>query len=131
MRAVDLLPQLARPVTFDVERASSGLTLILWGLFKKIVIADRLALYVVPVYSDPSTYSGFHYLIATYMFAFQVYCDFSGYSDIALGTARLLGYELVVNFRQPYFATSVRDFWGRWHVSLSNFLRDYRAKILP
>lgn len=110
---------------FDLARVVSGLQLILWGLFKKLVIADRLSIYVNEIFSDPGAFSGPSLLLAAYFFTFQIYCDFSGYTDIAIGTSRLLGYELVPNFRLPYFATSITDFWRRWHISLSTWFRDY------
>lgn len=124
-RARHLLPQISTPKRFDPEALIQGLQLAAWGLFKKVVIADRLALYVDPVYDHPDAYSGPTLLLATYAFAFQIYCDFSGYSDIAIGTARALGFDLMVNFERPYFASSIRDFWRRWHISLSAWLRDY------
>jgi D-alanyl-lipoteichoic acid acyltransferase DltB (MBOAT superfamily) len=102
-----------------------GLFLMLWGFFKKLVIADRLALFVDEIYGNPGLYEGVVPLLATYAFAFQIYCDFSGYSDIAIGGARVLGYDLMKNFDRPYAATSVRNFWRRWHISLSTWFRDY------
>jgi alginate O-acetyltransferase complex protein AlgI len=124
-RAGNLLSQLTRRNHFDLDRFTSGAKLIVWGLFKKIVIADNLAVYVNRVYESPSGYSGATLLLATYFFAFQIYCDFSGYSDIAIGSARILGYDLMQNFRLPYLATSIRDFWKRWHISLSSWFTDY------
>ncbi|HRV46955.1 MAG TPA: MBOAT family O-acyltransferase [Sedimentisphaerales bacterium] len=124
-RASNLLAQLTRRNHLDLDRLTSGVKLIVWGLFKKVVIADNLAVYVNRVYEAPSGYSGATLLLATYFFAFQIYCDFSGYSDIAVGSARLLGYDLMQNFRLPYLATSVRDFWKRWHISLSSWFADY------
>jgi D-alanyl-lipoteichoic acid acyltransferase DltB (MBOAT superfamily) len=120
-----LLPQLRAPRPFDYSRLVSGASLVLWGLTKKLVIADRLALYVNEVYGHPSRYHGLTIVLATYLFAFQIYCDFSGYSDIALGSARILGYELMQNFDRPYLARSLREFWTRWHISLSSWFRDY------
>jgi alginate O-acetyltransferase complex protein AlgI len=107
------------------SRIFDGLKLMLWGFFKKIVIADRLALYVNAVYGDPSAHSGIALLTATYFFAFQLYCDFSGYSDIAVGAARVMGYDLMENFRRPFYAKSIAEFWRRWHISLSTWFRDY------
>jgi D-alanyl-lipoteichoic acid acyltransferase DltB (MBOAT superfamily) len=124
-RAQNIIPQLREKYDFDYERVVSGLRLVLWGAFKKIVIADRLAAYVNVVYNDVHSYSGLPMILATLFFTFQIYCDFSGYSDIAIGTARILGFNLMENFRQPYFAKSVRDFWRRWHISLSTWFRDY------
>jgi D-alanyl-lipoteichoic acid acyltransferase DltB (MBOAT superfamily) len=102
-----------------------GLKLMLWGLFKKVVIADRLAVYVDTVYDQPGEYYGLTVLLATYFFAVQIYCDFSGYSDIAIGAAQVMGYDLMENFRRPYHAKSVNEFWRRWHISLSTWFRDY------
>lgn len=124
-RAGHLLPQLNATHRFDEARTVVGLRLILWGFFKKVVIADRLAIYVNTVYNDVGSYSGAHLIIATVFFGFQIYCDFSAYSDIAIGTARILGIDLMDNFRQPFFARSVREFWARWHISLSTWFRDY------
>ncbi len=124
-RAKHMIPQFRRKVTFDQERTVEGLRLILWGLFKKIVIADRLAIYVNTVYNAAGNYSGWPLIVATIFFAFQIYCDFSGYTDIAIGTAKILGFDLMQNFRQPYFATSPQNFWQRWHISLSTWFRDY------
>lgn len=124
-RARNLLPQLLTEQRFDEHRISSGLRLILWGLFKKMVIADRLAGYTNMVYGSPSDYSNLGLLVATYFFSFQIYCDFSGYSDIAVGSARILGFNLMRNFRSPYFAASIPEFWQRWHISLSTWFRDY------
>jgi alginate O-acetyltransferase complex protein AlgI len=120
-----LLPQLARPTRLEYSRVASGASLILWGLVKKVVVADRLAVYVNEVYDHPGKYDGFTVVLATYFFAFQIYGDFSGYSDIAVGSARIFGYDLMQNFDRPYLARSVRDFWGRWHISLSTWFRDY------
>jgi len=98
---------------------------MLWGFFKKIVVADRLAYYVDLVYTNPGDHGSAMLILATYFFAFQIYCDFSGYSDIAIGTARIMGFELMTNFKQPYFSRSIREFWQRWHISLSTWFRDY------
>lgn len=126
-RATTFLPQLLAPVRFSPENVTVGLQLVLWGLFKKVVIADRLAAFVNSTYLHPSFASPVALVIATYFFAFQIYCDFSGYSDIAIGAARILGFNLMDNFRRPYLATSAPEFWGknRWHISLSNWFRDY------
>lgn len=124
-RAPNLLPQFRQRFNFDYERVVAGLRQVLWGAFKKMVIADRLAIYVNVVYNDVGAYSGWPLLMATFFFAFQIYCDFSGYSDIAIGTAKVLGFDLMQNFRQPYLARSVREFWRRWHISLSTWFRDY------
>jgi len=124
-RATTLLPQFRERHSFVEARVVSGLQLMLWGFFKKLVIADRLAVYVDQVYSKPAVHGGGRVLLATYFFAFQIFCDFSGYTDIARGAARVMGYELMLNFDRPYHATSVADFWRRWHISLSTWFRDY------
>lgn len=124
-RATHLLPQFRKTFRFDYERAASGLHLILWGLFKKVAIADRLSFYVDRIYNDPTAWTGLPVIVATYFFAIQIYCDFSGYSDIAVGTARIMGFDLMRNFERPYLATDVGTFWRRWHVSLSTWFRDY------
>lgn len=124
-RASHMLPQFRLRTHFDAERAVAGLRLILWGAFKKIVIADRVAIYVNAVYNDAGSYSGFPLIAATVFFAFQIYCDFSGYSDIAIGAAKVIGFDLSLNFRQPYLAKTPREFWTRWHITLSGWFRDY------
>jgi D-alanyl-lipoteichoic acid acyltransferase DltB (MBOAT superfamily) len=124
-RSTSLLPELKKKVDFDWERITSGLRLALWGMFKKVVIADRLAVTVNLVYGAPGEYSGGTLALATVFFAFQIYCDFSGYSDIAIGISRVLGVRLMTNFERPYLAASIRDFWRRWHISLSTWFRDY------
>lgn len=124
-RASRLLPQFRRQVKFDYERMLSGLRLMLWGFFKKLVIADRLAVFVNTVYNNPADFQGFPIILATYLFAFQVYCDFSGYSDIAIGAARVLGIDLMKNFDRPFAAKSISELWRRWHISLSTWFRDY------
>lgn len=124
-RPQNVLHQFHNKVSFDYDRVVSGLRLILWGLFKKVVIADRLALYVDSVYNHPEHHSGISSIIATLFFTFQIYCDFSGYSTIAIGSARVLGIDLMENFRRPYLSRSIKEFWGRWHISLSTWFRDY------
>ncbi len=124
-RATHLLPQFKRERTFSGSEFESGLQLIVWGLFKKIVIADNLAPYVNAVYADPAAYSGTTLFTATVFFAFQIYCDFSGYSDTARGTAKTLGFELMKNFDFPYFSRNPVEFWRRWHISLSGWFQDY------
>jgi len=124
-RATHLLPQLRKTFDFDYQRVVSGLQQMLWGFFKKVVIADRLAVYVNEIYASPGDENGLALLLATYFFAFQIYCDFSGYSDIAIGAARVMGYDLMENFRTPYLSRSIREFWSRWHISLSTWFRDY------
>lgn len=124
-RSANLLRQVHQPQPFDFERARRGLLLMLWGLFQKIVIADRAAILVNAVYDDPLNHAGLTLMVATALFAVQIYCDFGGYSAIAIGAAQVLGFELRPNFRQPYLAVSVADFWRRWHISLSTWFRDY------
>ncbi len=124
-RAQNLLPQLKRNYAFEYARVTNGLRLMLWGMFKKVVIADRLAIVVNRVYDQPADYHGWGLCAATIFFAFQIYCDFSGYSDIAIGAARVMGIHLMKNFDRPYLASSIREFWGRWHISLSTWFRDY------
>ncbi len=124
-RASNLLPQFAGVRTFNSQFAINGLRLILWGLFKKMVVADRLALVVDALYADPSNCNSWMALVAAIAFAFQVYCDFSGYSDIAIGTARLLGFKLMRNFKTPFLSKTQTEFWQRWHISLSTWFRDY------
>lgn len=124
-RPKNLLPQLKCQFDFDYDGIVAGLRLILWGMFKKVVIADRLAVVVNAVYLEPERYPGSILVLATIFFAFQIYCDFSGYTDIARGCARVFGIDLMKNFNRPYFATSIADFWRRWHISLSTWFRDY------
>ena len=124
-RATHLLPQIKFARVFEYEKAVSGLKQILWGLFKKVVIADSCAEYANMIFNDPISYNGSTLLIGAVMFAFQIYGDFSGYSDIALGTARLFGIELLRNFAFPYFSRDIAEFWRRWHISLSSWFRDY------
>jgi D-alanyl-lipoteichoic acid acyltransferase DltB (MBOAT superfamily) len=124
-RARHMVPQFEQPRVFRIDLARDGLRQILWGLFKKVVIADNCAFYPNLVFGDPSAYSGSEHLLATVVFAFQIYCDFSGYSDMALGLARLFGLELMRNFAFPYFSRDVAEFWQRWHISLNTWFRDY------
>lgn len=124
-RATHLLPQFKAAAVFEYNRVVSGLRLMLWGFFKKVVIADSIGRLVDHVYTHPDEQNGLTFLIATYFFAFQIYCDFSGYSDIAIGSARIMGFDLMENFRQPYLSTSVREYWSRWHISLSSWFKDY------
>ena len=123
-RARRLLPQLTKPRHIDLKLVSGGIYLIAWGLFKKIVIADNLGVYVDSTFANVEFANG-EVLIAVLAFAFQIYCDFSGYSDIARGLARMLGIKLMLNFNLPYIARNPSDFWRRWHISLSTWLRDY------
>jgi len=124
-RPQNLLHQFREKHSFDYGRVTDGLKLMLWGFFKKVVIADRLANYVDQVYGNPSAYHGLPIVIATIFFAFQIYCDFSGYTDIAIGAAQVMGFHLMDNFNRPYFSASISEFWRRWHISLSSWFRDY------
>lgn len=124
-RSTHLLPQFKKHNHFNYDNAVEGLKQILWGYFKKVVVADRAAIYVDAVFNNQEYHSGITFLLATFFFAFQIYCDFSGYSDIAIGSARMMGYNLMENFKRPYFAKSIREFWQRWHISLSTWFRDY------
>ena len=124
-RATHLLPQIQKSRQFDYLKAVDGLRQILWGLFKKIVIADNCAHYANLIFNHSADYSGSTLVVGALFFTFQIYCDFSGYSDIALGTARLFGIELLRNFAFPYFSRDIAEFWRRWHISLSSWFRDY------
>lgn len=124
-RATNLLPQFAKPRTFDYETGVDGMRQILWGLFKKMVVADNCAVYVDQVFSTYQTQTGSTLLLAAILFAFQIYGDFSGYSDIAIGTAKLFGIKLMRNFNVPYFSRDIAEFWRRWHISLTTWFRDY------
>ena len=124
-RGGDLLPQLAQPAPFAPDRVRDGLCLMLWGYFQKLVIADQAALAVNTVFGDYAVYGGVERLLAAVLYALQIYADFAGYTAIARGAAQVLGFHLAENFRQPYLAQSVREFWGRWHITLSHWLRDY------
>ena len=124
-RAGNLIPQLKIPHRFDYDMATDGMKLFAWGMFKKIVIADRIAVYVNFVYGNAAEQHGLALLLATVLYSFQIYCDFSGYSDMAIGTARFFGFDAGKNFDHPYLSESVGEFWRRWHISLSSWLRDY------
>ncbi|PQJ73312.1 MBOAT family O-acyltransferase [Polaribacter butkevichii] len=124
-RATNLLPQFFRKREFDYSLAVSGMKLILWGLVKKVVIADSCATLVNLIFADYQNESGLALIMGAIYFAFQIYCDFSGYSDIAIGTARLFGFKLMRNFNYPYFSRDIAEFWRRWHISLSTWFRDY------
>ena len=124
-RATNLLPQFYKKRYFEYDKAVDGMRQILWGLFKKIVIADNCAHYVNDIFSNYSDYSGSTLLIGAVLFAFQIYGDFSGYSDIAIGTARLFGFKLMRNFAYPYFSRDIAEYWRRWHISLSSWFKDY------
>jgi len=125
-RAVRLLPQIQAPRVINAERAQAGVWLVAWGYFKKTVVADQAQVVAAPLFAaDASTLSGLEPFTAVLAFTIHIYCDFSGYSDIARGLAKLMGFEFMLNFKLPYFATGPSDFWSRWHVSLSTWLRDY------
>jgi alginate O-acetyltransferase complex protein AlgI len=124
-RPQNILHQLHEKHQFNYSTIVSGLRLILWGMFKKTIIADRMALIADPAFFKPDYFTGFPLIIATVAFSIQIYCDFSGYSDIAIGTARTMGINLMQNFNAPYFSKSISEFWSRWHISLSTWFRDY------
>lgn len=124
-RPQNLIHQLREKHSFEYQRVTDGLKLMAWGLFKKVVIADRLSMMVDMVYDHPHDYYGLPVIIATVFFAFQIYCDFSGYSDMAIGAAEVMGFKLMTNFNCPYFAKSISEFWKRWHISLSTWFKDY------
>lgn len=124
-RSKNLLCQLAEPKRFDFDKAYEGFLLMLWGWFLKIVVADRIAIFVDNIYGNYYNFDGTYLIVATILFAIQIYCDFSGYSIIAIGAAKFLGINLMENFDAPYFATSVSDFWRRWHISLTSWFKDY------
>jgi len=124
-RSTRLIPQLHEKKTLSYENLVEGMKLILWGMFKKLVIADRLAIYVNAVFNNQAEHNGSTLIVATLFFTFQVYCDFSAYSDIAIGSARMMGYDLMINFRRPFFSRSFSEFWKRWHISLITWFKDY------
>lgn len=124
-RATNLLPQFKVNKRFKYEDGVEGLKQILWGLFKKMVIADNCAVYVNDIFGNYTEYNSISLILGAFFFTFQIYCDFSGYSDIAIGTARLFGFKLSVNFKYPYFSRDIAEFWRRWHISLSTWFRDY------
>lgn len=124
-RPQNLLPQLRASNSFDFERLKSGLIQMAWGFLKKIVIADRLAMLVDHSYADVFSSNGLTLLVATIFYSFQIYCDFSGYADIAIGASRVMGIDLMANFRTPYLSKSIAEFWKRWHISLSTWFKDY------
>lgn len=124
-RSTHLIPQLETKHYFDWERFKSGTALLIWGFFKKIVIADYLSVFVNSFYEHPHDQPALHAILATYFFAFQIYCDFSGYTDIALGSARIMGFDLSQNFLNPYFSKSFKEFWQRWHITLMTWFKDY------
>lgn len=124
-RSKNLLKQLNTPKRFSYENLRRGFFLVVWGMFLKVVIADRAAIFVDSVYGNYYTYGGLYIVFATVLFSIQIYCDFHGYSTIARGVAMTMGYSLVENFNAPYFSQSVKEFWRRWHISLSSWFRDY------
>jgi D-alanyl-lipoteichoic acid acyltransferase DltB (MBOAT superfamily) len=124
-RAKNLLPQLHKKPTVSIQDVSDGISLFIVGLFKKVALADYLALYVDNIYSTPDRYQSPALILATFLFCWQIYFDFSGYTDMARGIARMMGFRLMLNFNNPYLATSLGDFWSRWHISLSTWFKDY------
>jgi len=124
-RAKNLLPQFRQKHVFNYTNAVSGLKQMLWGLFMKVVIADRVSIYVNSVYNNVDFHNGSTLILATFFFSIQIYCDFAGYSNIAIGAARVMGFNLMENFNRPYFAKSISQFWYRWHISLSTWFKDY------
>ena len=124
-RATNLLPQITSHREFTYEQGRDGMRLILWGMFKKVVVADSCAPYVDMCFDNPEAFSGSTLILGAILFSFQIYGDFSGYSDIAIGTAKLFGFELMTNFKFPYFSRDIAEFWRRWHISLSTWFRDY------
>lgn len=124
-RAANLIPQFKEPRRFDYDNCADGMKLFAWGMFKKLVIADRIAVYVNYVYGNAAEQRGLALLLATLLYSFQIYCDFSGYSDMAIGAARFLSFDVGKNFDHPYLSQTVGEFWRRWHISLSSWLRDY------
>ena len=124
-RASHLLPQVQKKRYFNYTQAVEGCRLMLWGMFKKVVVADSISIFVDTSFNNYSNFNGFSLILATIGFSFQIYCDFSGYSDIAMGTAKLFGFELLSNFKFPYFSRDIAEFWRRWHISLSSWFRDY------
>ncbi len=125
VRAIDFLPQFQEDKKFEWDRFTSGLGQVLWGFFKKVAVADSLAPFVDQCFASPGGFSSLHLTIGVIFYSFQIYCDFSGYSDIAIGLARIMGFDFPDNFRTPYFSKNFSEFWTRWHISLSSWLRDY------
>jgi alginate O-acetyltransferase complex protein AlgI len=124
-RSTTLLPQFYREVEYDYDRFTDGLKLIAWGLFQKLVIADRIGMYMAPLHNHPEMFNGLPLLTGIYLYPIQVYCDFAGYTDVAIGTAQVLGFKLMENFRRPFIALSLAEMWRRWHISLISWFRDY------
>lgn len=125
VRASDFLPQFQNDKKFEWDRLTTGLAQILWGFFKKVAIADSIAPFVDQCFASPDSFSSMHLLIGVVFYSFQIYCDFSGYSDIAIGLARIMGFDFPDNFKKPYFSKDFSEFWTRWHITLSSWLRDY------
>lgn len=125
VRAADFLPQFHREIRFNWERFMGGLWQVLWGFFKKVAVADSLAPFVDQCFDLPENFSSIHLIVGVIFYSFQIYCDFSGYSDIAIGLARMMGFDFPINFRTPYFSKDFSEFWTRWHITLSSWLRDY------
>lgn len=124
-RAKNLLPQFHQRKYFSLDNLKQGLSLIIWGLFMKVVVSDRIGLYVDATYNNVGDHNGVSLALATILFSFQIYCDFAGYSNIAIGTAKIIGFDLMTNFKRPYFSRTIAEFWHRWHISLSTWFRDY------
>ncbi|WP_281754180.1 MBOAT family O-acyltransferase [Neptunitalea chrysea] len=124
-RATNLLPQFRKEIKFDYRMAIDGTKLIIWGYFMKVVVADRMAVYTDTIYSNIGGHSAITIIVGTIFFAFQIYCDFGGYSSIAIGCAKIMGFDLMTNFKRPYFAQTPVEFWRRWHISLSTWFKDY------
>lgn len=124
-RTEHLLPQIKALHKFNYGKVTYGIKLMAWGYFKKMIIADNLSHYVSTVFDDPTHFTGFSLVLSTIFFAIQIYCDFSGYSDIAIGCAKMMGIDLMANFKSPYYSQSVKEFWTRWHISLSTWFKDY------
>lgn len=124
-RPQNILHQFYQKMSVHYDRVRSGLALMAWGMFQKVVIADRLVTMVDPVFQNPASSTGIMFWVATFFFSFQIYCDFAGYSNIAIGSAKVMGFDLMKNFDRPYSATSISEFWRRWHISLSSWFRDY------
>lgn len=129
-RSKNLLKQLTKPHKFNFESVREGCLLMIWGFFLKIVIADRVAIFVDTVYGDIITYPGYFLTVATMLFAVQIYCDFAGYSTIAMGVSKMFGVQLMENFDAPYLSTSIGEFWRRWHISLTSWFKDYTYILL-
>jgi len=124
-RATNLLPQFSKKTIFSSSKAIEGTKIIIWGYFMKVVVADRLSIYVDSIYNNSDMHSSLTLITATFFFSIQIYCDFAGYSNIAIGSAKILGFDLMTNFRRPYFSKTCAEFWRRWHISLSTWFKDY------